>query len=233
MARTSQPFHLIRYGAPARETLDYVIAFQCGFLMRLVGVEPKNRYEVGSTPEGEAEIAALVAEHLTDTGLTRISKARQHELSAQLLGGLITQLRSIPLALRIDHWLRNEYPGLKQQQDASWLHQLDEGVAALNPRIRRAAPKRISEASIRMNAAQAAYWAEQWEDEEVVVPYKAVGVLESGRELLQLWREIPGDPIHDPELISAWARKLGIQKWYAIVPFGAAGGEGCAAGEEG
>ncbi len=222
-ARESLPYHVVRYSPSARDALDYVISFQCGFVMRLVGVPPERRYEVGASPKGNAEAMRLVGGQFGGHGPVQLTRERRSALAAQLLGGLITQLRSIPLALRIDKWLRNEYPGLRTQQDMACHRQLKEGVAVLAPSVRNSMPKRITEASIAMNAAQALFWSEQWEDSKTIAPYKAVGLLEKARVLRGLLEKIPGDPIHDPELIDAWGQELGIQDWYVLVPFGEGG----------
>jgi len=220
MARPSLPYHLIRYSPAARDTLDYIVSFQCGFVIRLAGVPLEKRYEIGASPRGAVEVAELVRLQFGTKEPIRLPEMKQPAFSAQLLGGLITQLRSIPLALRIDDWLRNQFAGLRDQQDESCRCQLREGIAALDPRVRRAVPKQIAEASVAMNAAQAMYWAEAWEDEQAIAPYKAAGLLDEGRKLLRLWKETPGDPTHDRELIDAWGRHLGIEGWYAFVPFG-------------
>jgi len=220
MARPSFPYHVIRYSPEADGFLDYVVCFQCGFAMRLVGVSEEDRYEVGPSQEGREKVARLVSEQFGPSADISLPAAAQAALSEQLLAGLVTQLRSIPLALRIDRWLRTEYAGLRDQQDSAMLQQLREGIAVLEPRVRGSMPKKIAEASVAMNAAQALYWSRVWGDEQVVIPYKASGLLKAGEALLQVWDELPGDPVHDRELIDAWGRILGISDWYEFVPFG-------------
>lgn len=220
MASTSFPYHLVRYSPSAQDTLDYVVSFQCGFIIRLAGVPSEQRYEIGASSKGKATVKELVHAMFGPEGAIELPEAGQAALSAQLLGGLITQLRSIPLALRIDYWLRKQFSDLRDLQNMSCRRQLESGVAVLDPRVRRSMPKQVAEPSVAMNAAQALYWAEIWEDEQVVAPYKAAGLLNEGSSLLQLWREIPGDPINDREMIDTWGRHLDIADWYAFVPYG-------------
>lgn len=219
MARASSPYHLIRYNSSAEDILDYVVSFECGFVLRQVGVPPEKRYEVGPSTKGKREVARLVQSTFGPNNSITLPETAQSTLSAQLLGGLITQLRSIPLALRIDHWLLKEYSGLRDQQNTACLRQLQDGIAVLDPRVRRSMPTQIAEASVAMNAAQALYWVDVWGDEHAAVPYKAAGLLSEGASLLRLWEEIPSSAIHDRELIDAWGKHLGIADWYEFVPY--------------
>jgi hypothetical protein len=55
--------------------------------------------------------------------------------------------------------------------------------------------------------------------ERFVVPYAAAGVIDDGRQLLQIWDEIQNDPAHDCILVDRWAHKLGMSAWYRWIPY--------------
>jgi hypothetical protein len=131
--------------------------------------------------------------------------------------GLIRQLRSVPVGLRIDDWLRTEFPSLIPQQDALIDNQLRECLAALGPQIRRLAPARLFEANASMNAAFAAFWSDRRGDRLLSTPYRAAGLSERGEALLAVWQEVPADPTHDADLIGRWGHHLGLQGWYEFV----------------
>src|SRR5690349_17706427 len=63
MAGPNLPLHLIRFNPSARSTVDYVLAFQCGFILRLYALEPSARFDVGPSYRGRKEVERLLVEH--------------------------------------------------------------------------------------------------------------------------------------------------------------------------
>jgi hypothetical protein len=47
----------------------------------------------------------------------------------------------------------------------------------------------------------------------------AKGLIDGGRELLQIWDRIAHDPGHDRALVDAWGERLGLQDWYRWIQF--------------
>ena len=80
-------------------------------------------------------------------------------LRDQLFDGLMTQLRSIPIGLRVDSWIMREYPELSELQQKAAMQQLQENLQVLSPEIKKIAPTKILTANLSMNAAFAEFWA--------------------------------------------------------------------------
>jgi len=70
-----------------------------------------------------------------------------------------------------------------------------------------------------MTAAFAAYWARQWNDASVTVPYKAAGYLDVGTKLIFIYDRTPDDPALDVQLVHDWAAELELKGWYEVIPF--------------
>ena len=51
------------------------------------------------------------------------------------------------------------------------------------------------------------------------IPYRGAGVLEQGKELLSITDSIRVDPGHDRGLVDAWASAIGMNGWYAWIPY--------------
>ena len=51
------------------------------------------------------------------------------------------------------------------------------------------------------------------------IPYRAAGVVESGKELLRISDTIAPDRGHDRELVDAWAASIGMTGWYRWIPY--------------
>jgi hypothetical protein len=51
------------------------------------------------------------------------------------------------------------------------------------------------------------------------IPYRAAGALELGAELLAIVDRVPPGAAHDRELVDAWADAMGMNGWYAWIPY--------------
>jgi hypothetical protein len=51
------------------------------------------------------------------------------------------------------------------------------------------------------------------------IPYRAAGALDLGAELLAIVDRVPAGAAHDRELVDAWADAMGMNGWYAWIPY--------------
>ena len=219
VARNSAPAHLVLFNPKHGEATDYHIVFQCGFVLRIYQTPPELRFNVVSTDPGRREVAKLVSDHLR-RGKVNLPEQAVNELSQQFYDGLCLQLRSIPVGMRVDRWIRDTYPALAEQQKASALRQLAENQCTLSPKVKALAPDRVYNASIGMTAALAAFWGKMYGDTTQTIPYKVGGHLSVGERLLALLEGCPSEAASDRDLIQGWGTELGVQGWYALAPTG-------------
>lgn len=217
-AKKGAPAHLLTYNTKFVALADYLIAFQCGFALRLFLAPDTSRFEFGGTDQGHEAAGRLLDEHLKKSGL-KLPAQVVTGLRNQFFEGLMLQLRSVPIGLRVDAWVRKEYPGLHEQQEDSARRQLAENQQVFSPQAKQIAPKIIYEASVGMNAAFAAFWERMLTDSSVVVPYRVAGILALGETLLRLADEIPDDAVNDKRLIEAWGEQIGVTGWFKLIPF--------------
>lgn len=219
MARGTLPAHLILYKQSAATFADYLVTFQCGLMARVFSVPDPERFDVAATYWGRKEAGKLIAEHLKSPGSPNLSREARDSLRDQMYDGLIRQLRSAPIGLRVDDWIRQEYPDLMEQQRVSNARQLNENAMALGPEVRKFAPSQILNANLTMNAAIAEYWSRLWHDPAVTGPYRATGRLEDGLGLLKVFDSLPPSPTEDRQLIDMWGQHLGISRWFEFVEY--------------
>lgn len=215
IARGDTPVHIVRYRAGFEPERPYLVVYQCGFLLRAARTPPAARFDLASTPDGRAEAGRLVADHFRRQNRT-LSEQILSGLRDQLYDGLLLQLRSLPVGLRVDAWVAASYPALRDLQRAAVVRQLNENAQALRPEVRAIAPDRVLAASLGMNAAFAAFFARLWADPLLVESYRTAGVLPAGEDLLRRFDAVPDDPAHDRELIDAWGQALGLGGWYTL-----------------
>jgi hypothetical protein len=217
MARGSAPAHFVAYN-PSAGAVDYVICFQCGFLLRMFEVPETERFSLIGSWKGRKEAENLITEHLRKKA-TSFPKELRPMMIGQFFDGIIQQLRSMPIGLRVDAWIQQKYPDLIEQQKKSIDRQLNDNTSSLRPDVRRMAPTKIIEANVGMNAAFATFWSRTWNDPLLNVPYKSSGHLAIGEKLLALWDEIPSDSANDKKLIDAWGNHVGLAGWYEFVRY--------------
>jgi hypothetical protein len=131
----------------------------------------------------------------------------------------MTQLRSIPIGFRVDSWIIREYPELGSLQRDMIMRQIKDNLAALGPDLKKIAPKKVYQCNVSMNAAFAEFWAGQFSDLSLSIPYKAAGFLKVGQELLSSLDELADDPSSDRELIDRWMGRLNLGGWYRWIPY--------------
>ncbi len=123
----------------------------------------------------------------------------------------------MPIAIRVDGWIANQYPVLATVQRRVNERELQTCMAALSPQVRSMAPKRVIDASAAMSCAVAKFWAGIWADPLVEVPFVSAGYGKIGNELLTLTRTVDPSPNGDREVVLQWAKMLGLSDWYRIV----------------
>jgi hypothetical protein len=217
IAKDAMPIHLLTYN-PSKSGVDYHIAFECGFALRLFENSPDERYEFAATDSGRKTVhrALTVNKKIKRMGLP---DAAIKQFADQMYNGLMTQLRSVPIGMRIDQWLWNDYPGLRIQQKASVAKQQQDNMQALSAEIKAIAPATVFQANAAMNSAYALFWDRILEQDLYIIPYRSIGYENSGGQLLEILDETPSDALHDRELVDSWGDELEISDWYRWTSF--------------
>lgn len=216
MAKGNIPFHLVTYN-PNKRGIDYHIAYECGFILRLYENPPEQRYEFAATDVGRKTVTRAVAANkkikrmgLPDSAIKQVAE--------QLFNGLMIQLRSVPIGFRIDEWLWTEYPSLREAQTASLTKQQGDNVQSLSADIRTSVPSTVFAGNAAMNAASALFCDRLLGRELFIIPYRSAGFENSGMRLIEILEEVEGDPTHDRDLVDAWGEELELTEWYRWIP---------------
>lgn len=211
MARGEAPMHMISYRPIQGRQPDYHICFQCGFIIRLFETSSSERYDFSLAEKASAEMDEILSESSFPPEM--------RQMKGVLIDGLLTQLRSVPIGLRIDEWLWSQYPELREEQIASARLQLQQNVSALHPSVSKQFPKKIVAANTAMNSAYACFWADKFSDDWIILPYRSIGKELAGRELIDLFVELNSSPFNDRDLVDRWGERLGLQGWYRWIPY--------------
>jgi hypothetical protein len=221
IARGSAAAHVIVYNPSAATAPDYLICCQCGFIVRLFTNPPAERFDLAGSPQARELVGQLLGGPQGVARRMNLDPEAIRGLRDRLFSGLMLQLRSMPVGLRVDAWIRQNYPELSDLQRTAILRQLQDSLATLGPEVRKIAPTKVYNASVTMNAAFTLFWSRTWDDPALSVPYKAAGYDKPGARLLSIFEDISDEPTADRRLIDAWADELGLSNWYEWVPYSA------------
>lgn len=110
VAAADEHAHVLTYNPTVASQLPYLVCFQCGLAERALRSARDERFNVASTPETYGRVQRLVRE----------KKAIPEEMvatySQMITDGLGTQLRSMPVGIRIDRLLYQSQPELRGMQ---------------------------------------------------------------------------------------------------------------------
>lgn len=210
-ARGGARFHRIAIHPGVSKQPDYHIVHQAGVLLRRFAVPPARRRDFAERPNADETLRRWIQAHPS----ARNGVVAMNPPLIRFLGsGLLSQLRSMPVGLRVDDWIRTDYPELAPLQRKALERQWHDLAAGLRPEIQRVMPGEALRASLGMNAAFALYCARTLDLPQLVLPYRAAGYEKVGIALLGLWDRTPSGPESDDDLVDAWADRLGMSDWY-------------------
>lgn len=219
IARDTIPAHVITYKPVTGEQPDYLIAYQCGFILRHFANPSHLRVDIGSSQQGRSEVHKAVMASGGPAQRYRLNQSQAAQLQAQLLGGLIIHLRSAPVGMRVGQWIKQEYPEFAELQRAQVLRELDLNREVLRREFKEMTPEQVYRPTLAINAAFALFWAKQFGDPDLQAGYQSGRTERDGQALFDIWQETSVEAEYDCVLVDAWGRKLGLADWYEWVPY--------------
>jgi hypothetical protein len=178
-----------------------------------------QRFLIGSNPEGDKALDAIMKAPTGHAQKLRLNKEQEEVFKQQLLSGLITHLRSVPIGLRVSETLTLDYPELLELENLHVEKELAIAKESLSASIKEIMPAEIYNPTHYINAAYVLFWSTRLEKPDVVNPFHLEGFDRSGQQLLNIYESVPNDPKHDYELIDRWAEYLKIRSWYSWLPY--------------
>ena len=216
--RRGVPAHILAYRPVGNQAPDYLIAFQCGFALRLFAVPPERRLEPGMNKAGLQRVREALEQTLRENRHT-LAASELEEAATQMYGGLITHLRSVPVGLRIAGWLRESFPELHALQRSAVDQELKQNLEAARSARGGLLPEVVVQPTLAINAAFAQFWAREYGDPDLAAGYTSGPNARAGERLLGIWDNTPSTADADVALVDAWASALGLTGWYTWEPY--------------
>lgn len=212
MARNGAPFHVLRY-RPSNDPLDYFVAFQAGFVLRLFENKVASRFDFSPDANADKQVEVLLA---TGQALGVTDKKALPKFAEFVAHWALLNLRSLPIGMRIDQWIASTYPELRDQQLAGIAVQQQQNMDVLAYKLGKLT---IPSTLMGVLAAYALFADRLAENTGYSIPYEATGMLDHGKKLLRIWDETPSSAPHDCELVDRWALASGMTNWYSWISF--------------
>jgi hypothetical protein len=215
IARGGIPFHRVSYHPTAQGMADYLICYQCSFVLRLHSLPGAERFDLSDAPVAQEECLAWAQAHPASTNLPA---DRQIAFAEFLKTSLISMVRSVPVGLWVDQDLRSRFPDLRAAQEQAIRRQIDTQSRILSPEVRTHIPLPALRANCAINAAFAKVWSREYNEPGWTLPYLVDGSAAAGDRLLGLMDGFLATPTNDRRLVQAWADHLGFGHWLRWVP---------------
>ena len=209
----NRPGHIIEVNADYAWAIDYLVVFQCGMLIRRLEAAEEEPVDIGPSARGLEEVSEALRRN---PALTAVPAHALQPVAEQLLAGIITHLRSVPVGFSVDASIFEDFEPLRELQEGVVNIQLKQNEKSLSAADSQLIPKRIGDATNAISAAFAAFWSVRWHKPTVLVPYKTDGHDVKGVRLVDIWTD--SDRGGDSAVIDAWAEELGVAGWYQWLP---------------
>ena len=219
-AGKDEAFHRLFHRLVYDEQINYVIANQCGHVLRLSEAPAAERF-------------MPVANHRTMMSYVMEMEDEFHRL-AKIFGmdkvkrlirpwydGAVYQLTKMPPDIMIDKWLYDEYPELRPVQLKSLIRQRQDAVQSLTQDTRKFTPEKIYRVSNVMNYT----FFKLLEDHfrlDWVAPYHSSIFIFDGSTLAKVTEtEYVNNHAGDRAMIDRWAERLDMTTWFEWKSLGA------------
>ncbi len=134
VARGPLHLHRIRIHPKFRNESAYLTCFECGFILRKFAVAQERRLDFAANLKGKQDVEKLVRDHHSGK---QLPPEILRGLCDQLYNGLMAQMVSIPLSLRVDSWIAESYPELVDQQKVMIALQLQDALDSMKPETKK------------------------------------------------------------------------------------------------
>jgi len=210
-ARPETPAHIIRVNAERQAHADYIVAVQCAMLLVLWSDPTK----VPSFVPDESKCAFLAGKWAKAKELRGLPARIADQTATLLMRGLLQQLQSMPLEIRVTNFCFEKCPDLREMQAESVGVSLRKASQVLSPEVKNRSPEEVFNKNVAMNAALVLNWARLSGSRIALLPYESTGRLDAGQRLLAALDAMPAaDAEIHVRTVDAWAEQLKLRTLY-------------------
>lgn len=224
MADKDASAHTILYNPSRTEEINYAIANQCGYILRLYSSDEDRRY---IPVANKRTMMTFLME--TDDEIHGLSPVFGRDKINQMIvlwyEGILYQLTRMPPEIMVNKWIYDEYPEIRALQMNALHQQREAAIMSLSQDLRKITPAKVYSSSNIMNYVFFKV-LEDYFHLDYVAPYHSTIFIFEGTALARITEnEYVDSHEGDREMISKWAEHLGLEKWFEWKPLDSDGTE--------
>lgn len=211
--RTGERLCRIRYQPAQGKYLDHLVAHECGHIYRFFSARPEDRL----LPAMDSNDLKFARDQVAKDSWKQRNMIPKHvidNLLSFLCSGLVRQVTNTPADCRIEKWVYENFPSLRDVQTAALLAQYSVFRECLQPRIKNCVPASIYEKSNTVNYPLAKTIGQLRNESDLLAPYQDGGFAVMGERLDSYLREHDCGYPGDMRLADAWAKEIAVRDWY-------------------
>lgn len=219
VARQGMNEHVIFFNPKYSKTLSHLVAHECGHIFRIFSASPDQRLMPVHTRNCRRLFVASISSDVKS--ISSRLKVDMNPLIDIWLGGLITQLTNHPEDIKIETWIFNTYPELREIQANSIDGQFEQAKKALTSvSVVENTPDSVYLASNIMNYVFFKYLGSFLGKEYTYIFDKRNDIKTKGEELFEITEKYNNNTnMADFKMIDRWAAYLGMEKWFDWADF--------------
>lgn len=136
IARSRMPEHIIYYRSDHKGILNYIIAHECGHIIRICNEKRRKLM-----PYSDSATTKKAISDIEKNSKNEYPEEIKAKIYPMLINGIITQLTSIPEDIRIEKWIYNNYPEIKSFQKDALIKQCKDISATITEKTRALVPE--------------------------------------------------------------------------------------------
>jgi len=212
--------YILKYHPKYEPELNYLIAHEVGHILRFWQATNEERKLPISSEKTRKNAIEQLSQELIDMENKGFPLNLIFELFDLMYLGLVRQVTSMPIDVRIEEWIYTEFPRLRLDQEMSLRNQIFEAHHALSKEIENLTPKLIYHANNAMNYVFSYFISSLYDDSKLVEPYIGSCFQSDGKKLIgHLYNEEDKGYKGDRKIINKWAQQLNIQNWFEWLDF--------------
>ncbi len=206
VARQRMSRHILIFDPAQAHRLNHLVPHECAHIFRLWDLPPEERLVPASEP---ANVMRAYQKVEPETAFLPLQLRAQ--LLCQWVHGLTLLVSNQPIDVRIERWLYETFPSLREEQEKSLVEDAEQIIKGLSPEVERLTPPTIFRAANAMNYAYL-----QCIGKLIGRSYSSKFIGQS--EIISLGKELNAiltdDQPSDTAQVNRCAAKLGIQDWF-------------------
>ena len=214
IARERMPRHIIQIKENSTARVNHIIAHECGHILRTMAAAPTERVVPSSNPK----TLTRAFDDLKDE-LAAVPAQARDDLFNLWVSGTINQLVNLPVDVRIESWLYENYPEFRDTQKKSIEVDVKNCLSGLSSQVMDITIKSVFK---RSNAMVYAYLKgiSGITGKDYGTEYESYrDIIELGETLYACFEPEDKGFKQDIATIDRWAEILNIKDWFTWIGF--------------